>query len=178
MNIGDRVTHLFACDFRRAAHPNSARKIGGACPLRFCVLQRLGHSSHGLPRRLAYALGSLEELRGRSRNGLPAFFSFSSSRAVQSHSPQAHGSEPFLSPNPRLVHIAQVLAPGNRACAQCPALNRLRQRPSATSFHPRSHQVSHVLQMTIPSQPLHASMYHRISQNRAQHPSAAVFSDY
>jgi len=44
-----------------------------------------------------YEMGSISELCRTSRNGLPAFFSFSASRAVQLQSSQAQGSEPFSS---------------------------------------------------------------------------------
>src|SRR6266403_2697731 len=47
--------------------------------------------------RLHHEVGTVIEPCSSSRNGLPVFFSFSSSRAVQSQSPQAHGSEPFSS---------------------------------------------------------------------------------
>src|SRR6267143_5452311 len=50
-----------------------------------------------LPSRLHHEAGTVIEPCSSSRNGLPVFFSFSSSRAVQSQSPQAHGSEPFSS---------------------------------------------------------------------------------
>ena len=35
--------------------------------------------------------------------------------------------------NPRLIHIAQVFFPRDRAFAKCTALNRLQQRPPATA---------------------------------------------
>src|SRR5882762_6180985 len=44
-----------------------------------------------------YRVRSPELLFSSLRKGVPEFFSFSSSRAVQSQSPQAQGSEPFSS---------------------------------------------------------------------------------
>src|SRR5437016_13632468 len=54
-----------------------------------------------------YGVGSARELRKSGRNGSLVFFSFSSSRDVQSQSPQAQGSEPFSSRHLR------------RSCASC-----------------------------------------------------------
>ncbi len=59
--------------------------------------RRVGNSSSALLLLLPYGVESSKELCSSSRNGSPEFFSFSSSRAVQSQSPQAQGSEPFWS---------------------------------------------------------------------------------
>src|SRR5260370_15084839 len=52
--------------------------------------------------------------------------------------------------NPRLVHVAKIFALGDRALAQRAALNRFHQGPPATILHPRPHQVSHTVWMTLP----------------------------
>jgi hypothetical protein len=63
-------------------------------------------------------------------------------------------SHRLVSINPRFVHVAQVLVSSDRASAQCAALNRFLERPLATIFHPRSHEVSHVFRISVPRQPL------------------------
>src|SRR5260370_386030 len=61
--------------------------------------------------RSRYEMGSASERCSSPRNGLPVFFNFSCSRAVQSQSPQAQGSEPFSSRHLR------------RSCASCTFTN-------------------------------------------------------
>ncbi len=56
-----------------------------------------------------------------------------------------HPADRLVGTNPRVVHVAQVFALGDRAFPQCAALNRFQQRGPATIFQSSSHQVSHAL---------------------------------
>src|SRR5437879_13252926 len=74
--------------------PTRPCRQGRYSVLAFETAAFFGRASFFFPFLSHYGVGSARELRKSGRNGSLVFLSFSSSRDVQSQSPQAQGSEP------------------------------------------------------------------------------------
>jgi len=97
------------CDFDRVSggwvdHPQTGAQAKEVRSEESFLLFRFGRSPNGFD--------DLFKLRRSSRNGWPVFFNFSSSRAVQSQSPQAPGLRAVhvsaFAPVMRVLHLDQL----------------------------------------------------------------------